>query len=120
RTFYAIAILTGFCLHGCKDDVVPKPAAYLRLEYDRAEYASFSNRCPYGFDLNDAAIISEKKDCSFTINYPKMKATVYLTYKQVQGNINRLLRDAQKLTHEHVIKADDIVEQPYINPKDKV
>jgi hypothetical protein len=33
-----------------------------------------------------------------------------------KNNINVLLRDAQKLTYEHVIKADDILEQPYLNP----
>jgi gliding motility-associated lipoprotein GldD len=31
-----------------------------------------------------------------------------------------LLKDAQKLTFEHVIKADDIVEIPFINTKNKV
>ena len=30
------------------------------------------------------------------------------------------MRDAQKLTYEHVIKADDIIEQPYINGDKKV
>jgi gliding motility-associated lipoprotein GldD len=49
-----------------------------------------------------------------------MKATIYLTHKTVDGNINNLLRDAQKLTYEHVIKADDILEQPYLNRQQKV
>jgi gliding motility-associated lipoprotein GldD len=49
-----------------------------------------------------------------------MKATIYLTYKPVNGDINKLLRDAQKLTYEHVIKADDILEQPFLNPQQKV
>ena len=49
-----------------------------------------------------------------------MKATIYLTYKMVNNNIDDLLRDAQKLTYEHVIKADDILEQPYINKDKKV
>ena len=31
-----------------------------------------------------------------------------------------MLRDAQKLTYEHVIKADNILEQPYLNPAKKV
>ncbi|MES2748080.1 MAG: gliding motility lipoprotein GldD, partial [Bacteroidota bacterium] len=66
------------------------------------------------------AIIKGQKECGFTITYPKMKATVYLTYKSVNGDIDKLLRDAQKLTFEHVIKADDIVEQPYINTDHKV
>jgi gliding motility-associated lipoprotein GldD len=49
-----------------------------------------------------------------------MKATLYLTYKPVNNNIEKLLRDAQKLTYEHVIKADDILEQPFINFDNKV
>jgi gliding motility-associated lipoprotein GldD len=109
-----------FLTTGCKDDVVPKPSAQLRLEYPEAAYVPFENRCPYTFALNEEAIIKEKGICNFTIDYPKMKATVYLTYKPVQADINALLRDAQKLTYEHVIKADDIIEQPFINPKDKV
>ncbi|MFN3640984.1 MAG: gliding motility lipoprotein GldD, partial [Flavobacterium sp.] len=47
-------------------------------------------------------------------------ASVFVTYKKIDENLESLLRDAQKLTYEHVIKADDIIEQPFINPKDKV
>jgi len=104
----------------CKDDVLPKPASYLRLDYPEAKYVNFENQCPFGFEMNSEAIIKGEKDCGFTILYPKMKATIYLTYKPVNNNINNLLRDAQKLTYEHVIKADDILEQPYVNPSKKV
>ncbi len=118
---------TGLCIFfsslmlvSCKDDVLPKPASQLRLEYPVSEYANFSNHCPFTFEMNSNAVIKEEKECSFTISYPKMKATLYLTYKPVNGNIENLLRDAQKLTYEHVIKADDILEQPFLNPKKKV
>ena len=104
----------------CKEDVLPKPSAHLRLDYTIAGYAAFDNPCSYAFHINADAIIAEKSPCNFTIDYPKMKATIHLTYKPVSENINTLLRDAQKLTYEHVIKADDIVEQPYINPERKV
>ena len=105
---------------GCKKDVLPKPASYLRLDYPVAKYAGFDSQCPFTFVMNADAIIKGQKDCGFTITYPKMKATVFLTYKSVNGNIDKLLRDAQKLTYEHVIKADDILEQPYINSEKKV
>ena len=49
-----------------------------------------------------------------------MKATIYLTHKPVNNDIDKLLRDAQTLTYNHVVKADDIVEQPFINNKKKV
>lgn len=117
---FGIAAFLAIVLSACKNDVLPKPAAHLRLDYPVADYVSFENQCPYTFQMNSEAVISEKTPCNFTINYPKMKATIYLSYKPVNNNINALLRDAQKLTFEHVIKADDIIEQPFINGDDKV
>ncbi|CAM2813563.1 gliding motility lipoprotein GldD [Flavobacterium frigoris] len=115
-----IVFMGLFLFSSCKDDVLPKPSSYLRLDYPVATYANFENECPFTFEMNSEAVIKGEKDCGFTITYPKMKATIYLTYKPVNNNINTLLRDAQKLTYEHVIKADDILEQPYMNPAKKV
>ena len=112
--FIALTVLS------CKKEVLPKPSSYLRLDYPEANYAQFESQCPFTFEMNADAIIKGEKECGFTISYPKMKATIYLTYKPVNGNINKLLRDAQKLTYEHVIKADDILEQPFLNPQQKV
>jgi hypothetical protein len=44
-----------------------------------------------------------------------MKATIKIISQPVNKDINALLRDAQTLTYKHVIKADDILEQPYLN-----
>ena len=118
-TFSAI-IAVSFLSFSCKDDVLPKPSSYLRLDYPEAKYVNFQNECPFAFEMNSDAVIKKEADCSFTITYPKMKATIYLTYKPVAKNINELLRDAQTLTYKHVIKADDILEQPYLNSDKKV
>ena len=111
---FAISVIS------CKNETIPKPASYLRLDYPIAEYKNYENDCHYTFDINSNAIITEKGDCNFEITYPKMKATIYLSYKPVNNNIKLLLQDAQKLTYEHVIKADDILEQPYINKEKRV
>jgi gliding motility-associated lipoprotein GldD len=103
----------------CKDDVLPKPKAYLSLEYPEPKYAPFDQNCGYTFEYNTVGKVIDKGNCNFHIDYPQLKATVYLTYKPVQNNIEKLLRDAQKLTYEHVIKADGIVEQPYVNKDSK-
>ena len=113
-------ILLALTVLSCKKEVLPKPSSYLRLDYPEANYAQFESQCPFTFEMNADAIIKGEKECGFTISYPKMKATIYLTYKPVNGDINKLLRDAQKLTYEHVIKADDILEQPFLNPRQKV
>jgi gliding motility-associated lipoprotein GldD len=120
--FKSLFVLTVFTLlfSSCKDDVIPKPSSQLRLEYPVADYVNFENNCPFTFNVNDKTTVKYDKNCGFSILYPKMKATIYLTYKPVGGNLNNLLRDAQKLTYEHVIKADDILEQPFINSDKKV
>jgi gliding motility-associated lipoprotein GldD len=117
-TPYAIALTLLFSIFGCKDDVLPKPAGMLRLDYPIAKYGTFESDCPYGFYVNGNATL-KKKGCNFEIHYPKMKATVYISYKNVNGDLDKLLRDAQKLTYEHVIKADAITEQPFVNANAK-
>ena len=120
RIISIIIILLVLTFTSCKDEVLPKPAGFLRLDYPEAKYLNFENTCPFSFEMNETAVIHGAQECGFTITYPKKKATIYLTYKPVNNNIEKLLRDAQKLTYEHVIKADDILEQPYLNPQKKV
>lgn len=117
---FTMLFISFFVALSCKNDVLPKPTSQLSLDYPEAVYLNFENKCPFTFDMNSKAIIKEKSDCNFIIDYPKMKAKIYMSYKPVNNNINLLLRDAQKLTYEHVIKADDITEQPFINKENKV
>jgi gliding motility-associated lipoprotein GldD len=118
-SFFAI-IISFFLLASCKKEVLPKPTSQLRLDYKVAAYDRFENNCAYSFDMNADAVIKEKTPCNFEINYPKLKATIYLSYKPINNNLKLLLRDAQKLTYEHVIKADAISDQPFMNPENKV
>lgn len=104
----------------CKDEVLPKPKAMLRLEYPKAEYKELDADCTYTFDLNTLSVVKENKDCSLVLDYPAMKGSIYITYKPVKDNLNTLLTDAQKLSYEHVVKADNIVEQPFVNSNSRV
>ena len=108
------------CFFSCKDDVLPKPNALLRLDFPEAEYQVWEKECPFGFESNTIASVTSGNDCSLTVDYPMMKGSIYITYKKVDANLNQLLTDAQKLSYEHVVKADNILEQPFLNEKDKV
>ena len=107
----------GVLIVSCKE-TLPKPKAYLRLDYPVPQY-QLQDNCDYTFEVNKMSTITEKK-CDLVIAYPQMKATVYLSYKPIDNNLNTLLKDAQKLTYEHVVKADEIVEQVYQNADHKV
>jgi len=121
RFILLIAASGLLLLTSCKDDVIVKPSAKLRLEYPIPNYELTSNDCPYNFAKNDIAELQFKKNCGVNIKYPEMDATLYLTYQVIQNNnLNKLLSDAQKLAYDHTIKADAIPEQPYVNPEDRV
>jgi gliding motility-associated lipoprotein GldD len=96
----------------CGEEVIVKPAAKLRLEYNIEIYAPADLDCPFTFEKNSGAKLVAKKNCAINIEYPQIKATVYLTYQEVNNNLKQLLNDAQKLTYEHTVKADEIFEQP--------
>lgn len=119
--FYKIilSLLSYSVLVSCSENTIPKPKAMLRLEYPNALYEPIKE-CSYSFEKNTLSIVKKQNNCNISIEYPSMKATIYLTYKPVQSNIENLLRDAQKLTYEHVVKANNILEQPYINTEDNV
>ena len=110
-------VLLFLCiLNSCADEAIVKPGAELRLEYDAPEYESFSMDCPFEFQKNQMASVVEKEGCGVNIVYPSMKATVYLTYREViEDSLNALLVDAQKLAYGHNIKANEIFEQPRVD-----
>ena len=115
-----VLLLVALGLFSCNEETVPKPASQLRLEYPAPKYTALPTNCPFSFDVNTVAQL-KNNSCSYEIQYPKMKATVYLTYKEVHNDIDKLLLDAQNLTYKlHTLKADDILEQPFVNPDKKV
>ncbi|EDP71132.1 possible gliding motility-related protein [Flavobacteriales bacterium ALC-1] len=112
-----LPILSLFLL-GCGDDPLPKPKGYLRLEYPEAKYEKVSIPLPFSFEKNNLAEpIRSVKSSSTTkgleVKYPSLKATIFLTYKDVNnGNLDKFLQDAQNLTQKHTMKADEISQRP--------
>lgn len=126
RKLLLLCIVTS-CI-ACGNDPLPKPKAMLRLEYPEPSYKRVDIPLPFTFEKNELAnpISNIKLDgvnniYGVDINYPKLKGTVYLTYKKVENdNLTDLLRDAQNLTQKHTLKADEIEGDIYENPKNRV
>ena len=107
-------------LVSCQERVVVKPAAQLRLEYPEATYVAAEFDCDYSFSMNQIAQLQKRKNCWVNIDYPAINATIFMTYRPVEQNLDSLLFDAQKLTYDHTIKANKILEQPRVDPVNRV
>lgn len=98
-----------------------KPAAQMRLDYPPPTYIEVNTDCPYSFEKNNIAGIDKKQNCWMNLEYTQLKATIYLTYRKIkENNLDSLLYDAQKLTYDHTIKAETILEQPRVDSVSKV
>jgi gliding motility-associated lipoprotein GldD len=105
---------------GCKEDVLPKPKAYLSLTYPEKSYKTLKIKRPYTFKiLKNTLTINEKKNW-LTIKYPKLKASIDITYRPVKNNIKELLTEAEKLVFKHTSKAEQIIPQDFINKEKRV
>ena len=114
-----VILIIALLLYSCKEEILPKPKAMLRLDYENSTTSEYETE-HYLFELSKLANVSAGEDASLTLDYPSMKGSIFITYKTVDSNIESLLSDAQKLSYEHVVKADDIIEQPFVNDQDKV
>ncbi|MFL0353418.1 gliding motility lipoprotein GldD [Xanthomarina sp. GH4-25] len=125
NSFLVFCILVVFM--SCGQDPIPKPNAYLRLEFPEAKYQELQLDLPFTFEKNPLATKIEAKSLQgktesygVTLQYPSLKGAIYLTYKSIDNNQEHLmafLRDAQKFTQEHTKKADEIVEQVFEDEK---
>ncbi len=118
KSYLHILIFSIF-LVSCGDNVLPKPKAMLRLEYPESSKEMLVSE-KFKFEHNAQAQVKKNNNFSVTLDYPFMKGSIFITYKEVNNNLEELLADAQKLSYEHVVKADNITEQPFINKKDRV
>ena len=124
----SIVLLVIFCF-SCGENYVPKPNAFLRLDYPDAKYENPNLDLPFTFQTN---LLAEKvssktlnattKSYGINIEYPSLKGTIFLTYKALENkeeNLKAFLRDAQMFTLEHTKKADEIPTYPYENNEQK-
>jgi gliding motility-associated lipoprotein GldD len=114
-------LLFSSVFFSCEENTLPKPSAFLRLEYPEATHNFHQNRGRFSFFYNSNAIVVEKRNRDWIdLKYPFLKATLVLTYSPVKKNLRALLQDAEKLTFKHAIKADDIQSVPYENITNEV
>ncbi len=114
-----------FLVHlSCKDQVYnPKPRTYPRVELEEKHYNPYvSKDCPFRFNIpsyatfeNDSTFFDTLAGpCWFNINFAKMNAKVYCTYKSIhkKDDLTQSINEAYRFVKSHLIRADYIDEYP--------
>ena len=109
-----LLLVAAFCSCG-GEAYTPKPRAYYRIDLPEPAYQRFDTSYPYAFDYSRYAEIVPRTDESaepywINIFYPAWNATLHVSYKPVNGNLEALLEDARFFTTKQIPKADDWIE----------
>ncbi len=115
-----VVILCVIMCFACNEIHVPKPKAFLSLEYPKASYSESQLGLPFEFEINQLAELSFSKKNNtpqgVTLRYPTLKASVFINYKRVDDNVEKYISDVRKMTQKHVQVADEISERKYEDP----
>jgi gliding motility-associated lipoprotein GldD len=115
-----VILIISLIFISCNEIVLPKPKAYLSLEYPKKEYKKLEISGPYTFEILKAAKVIDAKNYWLKIRYPKLKASLDITYRPVENNIKELLTEAEKLVFKHALKAEQITPKDFIDANKRV
>ena len=117
-------ILCVFMCFSCDEIPVPKPKAFLSLDYPRASYLKSQLELPFEFEKNKLAQLNISKNNNkvegIVLRYPALKASVFINYKKIDNNLEKYISDARAMTQKHLQVADEISERMYENDSQKL
>ena len=115
-----LLLISAMLLLSCGEESLPKPKGYLSLEYPETGYNKLNKTRPYRFGVAKNATVKTLPQNWLKIQYPKLKASVDITYRPVNDNLKELLVEAEKLVLEHTVKADHISWRDYADTDKKI
>ena len=109
----------------CRSEATPKPYGYFRIDLPAREYKVYKSDCNFSFEYPVYGNIvpyqgNNAEPCWMNIEFPDYKGTIYLTYKNMNGGLATYAEDIRTLAYKHILKADDIIEEPFYYPDKKV
>lgn len=122
---FLLILSIGLGLSACNNrKQTPKPRGYFRIAFPEKSYHQANLDFPFTFDIanySELLIDTDRNDDDWiNIVTKKNKADLHITYVPLKNDLSRHLEESRKLAYDHAIKADEIEEQRYINPAEKV
>ncbi|MDL5045492.1 hypothetical protein QQ054_05485 [Oscillatoria amoena NRMC-F 0135] len=114
KTIIVLCLVAVFA--ACKQDYTPKRKGYFRIDLPEKQYVQYNSNCPFTFEYPTYAGVfadssSNTEPCWLNVRYPQFNAVLHLTYKDFNGNNEKLAEleeQSRKYAYEHTIKAQDI------------
>lgn len=125
NSILGLIVIVGLVLWGCDSPSVPKPRGYFRIDFPEKEYRVFDSIYPFSFKYPVYGKVNPENNRGqegswINVDFPRYKARIHLSYKDVSGNLNLMMEDARSLAYKHTVKADAIDERIFANPQKKV
>ncbi len=126
--YFAPVLLIILCSAGCEDEnYVPKPPTYLRLEIPKANYETFTDDCPYTFEISSlydvqASPEAEGLTCHKRIDLGPLNGMAYIRYWDLNGEkpLSFFINGANDEIDRHQLKADNIDDWQIKRPDERV
>ena len=122
---FTLILLSAF-FFSCGNDVhTPKPKGYFRIDLPKKEYHPMDKNCPFTCEIPNYSSIKQNinnpdKPCWFDIVFESLNASIYISYKPIEGNLNQYIEESRALAFKHTVKAFDIEQQKISFPENKV
>lgn len=116
----AILLLLFLTIIGCDSGGVPKPRGYFRIDMPTREYQTLDSVLPYSFDYPkysklEKSLSKTAEPYWLNVYFPSFNARIHISYKEIEDNLYELYDDNIRLAYNHVVKADAIEENVFIN-----
>jgi gliding motility-associated lipoprotein GldD len=118
-----LIVLLVVAAAACRKTHAPKPRGYFRIDLPAKKYTSFNENfshkldLPVYFEYPVYGLLTFQQETGtnpgwFNLEFPRYNAKLYLTYKNVNNDIDSLLDQSYSINVKyHVSKADAINEQ---------
>lgn len=124
---YVVILITIGLFVSCGEEAVPKPIGYFRIDIPDPVYQPISiDGYPYDFEIPQYATVKipQIKDNQYpywiNVHFKSFNATLYLSYRTIDSNLDTLLNDSWKFVMKHADKSDGISSTNYENDEKRV
>tara|TARA_Y100000385_G_scaffold106896_1_gene110890 strand:- start:255 stop:797 length:543 start_codon:yes stop_codon:yes gene_type:complete len=109
-------------LFACGSDYTPKPRAFFKIKFPKKEYQTLKdNRLAFTFSYPKYSEVEIEKNINFlNINFPQFSGKLYLTYVDLNNDLNEHIEQSRSLAYTHNDKADVISEQVFVNEENNI